>query len=85
MKAGMLARWLKKRASIPFLVTEHWSGYNPDSRPNIYEANWLFRQLNKKILQEADLLLPVSDALGQMINRHFVVVPYRRRAQRGGH
>jgi glycosyltransferase involved in cell wall biosynthesis len=77
MKAGMLARWLKKRASIPFLVTEHWSVYNPESRPNIYEMNWLFRQLNKKILQEAALLLPVSDALGQMINQHFIVVPYQ--------
>jgi glycosyltransferase involved in cell wall biosynthesis len=76
MKAGMLARWLKKTSAIPFLVTEHWSGYNPESRPNIYHANWLFKHLNKKILQEADLLLPVSDALGKMINQ-FVAVPYQ--------
>ena len=77
MKAGILARWLKKRAAIPFLVTEHWSGYNPESQSNIYEANWLFRQLNKKILQDADLVIPVSDALGKMINQYFVEVPYK--------
>jgi glycosyltransferase involved in cell wall biosynthesis len=77
MKAGMLARWLKKRKSTPFLVTEHWSGYDPESRPSIYDTNWLFRQLNKKVLQDAALLLPVSDALGQMINRHFVKLLYK--------
>ncbi|MEO6721819.1 MAG: glycosyltransferase [Ferruginibacter sp.] len=77
MKAGLLARWLKKRRSIPFLVTEHWSGYDPESRPNLYDTNWLFRLLNKKILEDSEKLLPVSDTLGKMINRHFTPLPYQ--------
>ena len=75
MKAGMLARWLKKRSGLPYLVTEHWTGYYPQSPHNIYEANWLFRQLNRRILQDARLVLPVSDALGKIINRQFAQCP----------
>ncbi|MEP7106705.1 MAG: glycosyltransferase [Ferruginibacter sp.] len=77
MKAGMLARWLKKKYQIPFVVSEHWTGYYPHSVPNIYNTNTLFKLLIKKILKDATLFLPVSDGLGKIINQHFMPVPYR--------
>lgn len=77
MKAGLLALWLKKKQHIPFVVTEHWSGYNPATEPNIYNSNQLFRSLNKKILEKADGFFPVSDQLGKMVNQHFVSVDYQ--------
>ncbi|MBC7887782.1 MAG: glycosyltransferase [Ferruginibacter sp.] len=77
MKAGMLGCWLLKKYQIPFIVTEHWTGYYPQSHPNIYNANPLFKILNKKILKNAALFLPVADALGKTVNQHFVAVPYK--------
>jgi glycosyltransferase involved in cell wall biosynthesis len=76
MKAGLLALWLKRKYQIPFVVTEHWTGYYPQSTPSIYQQNPLYRRLNKKILQQADRLLPVSAHLGQTINTHFVAKPF---------
>jgi glycosyltransferase involved in cell wall biosynthesis len=76
MKAGLLALWLKKQYQIPFVVTEHWTGYYPQSQPSIYQQNILYRRLNKKILQQADRFLPVSAHLGQTVNTHFVAKPF---------
>lgn len=76
MKAGLLALWLKKRYQIPFVVTEHWTGYYPQSQPSIYQQNPLYRRLNKKILQQAGRFLPVSAHLGQTVNTHFVAKPF---------
>ena len=50
MKAGLLALWLKSKFNIPFVVTEHWSGYRPHAKPNIYSANWLYKNMNRKIV-----------------------------------
>ena len=77
MKAGVLALWLKKKYKIPFIVTEHWSGYYPDIVPNIYSSNWLIKRLNKKILKEAAMFFPVADSLGKMVNDHFIKVPFK--------
>ncbi|MCW3089747.1 MAG: hypothetical protein JWP81_816 [Ferruginibacter sp.] len=76
MKAGLLALWLKEKYHIPFVVTEHWSGYNPRTEPNIYHGNRLIKALTKKILNKADLFLPVSQNLGNMVNQHFTSVRY---------
>ena len=77
MKAGIFARRLKKKLGIPYIVTEHWSGYNKESKPNIYDMGKLFLRLNKAVLQDAALLLPVSDNLGNTITKNFVAMPYK--------
>ena len=77
MKAGIYARRLKKKWGIPYIVTEHWSGYKRESKPNLYEMGKLFLQLNKAVLQDAAILLPVSDNLGNTITKNFVAMPYQ--------
>jgi glycosyltransferase involved in cell wall biosynthesis len=77
MKAGMFARILKKKYGVPYLVTEHWSGYYKVSKPNIYEMGERYVSLNNKVLKDASLLLPVTNDLGETINRDFVKLPYR--------
>jgi glycosyltransferase involved in cell wall biosynthesis len=72
MKAGLGALWLKKKYGIPYVVTEHWTGYYPQSSHSLYTQPFLYRQLNKKILQQAAAFLPVSAHLGQTVNEHFV-------------
>lgn len=76
MKAGMLALYLKKKYRIPFVVTEHWTGYYPQSKPAIYASNFIYKSINKLILQKAALFLPVSKQLGQTVNKYFTNVQY---------
>lgn len=76
MKAGLLALYLKKKSGIPFIITEHWSGYYKHCSPNVYSGNWLLNRLNKKVLQQSSLLTTVSDNLGKTINENFTAVPY---------
>ncbi len=76
MKAGLLALWLKKRHRLPYWVTEHWTGYYPQSRPSFYEQHLMFRLLTKRILQHAVALLPVSADLGKTINERVARVPF---------
>lgn len=77
MKAGIFARQLKRKLGIPFIVTEHWSGYNKVSKPNIYNMGRLFLQMNKAVLKAAAILLPVSENLAKTITQNFVLVPYK--------
>ncbi len=77
MKAGMLALYLKKRYSIQYLVTEHWSGYFKHSTPNVYTGNWIINKLNKEVLRQSSLLLPVTENLGTTINDNFTLVNYK--------
>ncbi len=76
MKAGLLALNLQKKQNIPFIVTEHWTGYFRNNQPNVYSGAYLRNRLNKKILQSAKLLLAVSDNLGKTINNDFITIPY---------
>lgn len=76
MKAGLLALNLHKKQNIPFIVTEHWTGYFKNNQPNVYSGAYLRNRLNKKILQSAKLLLAVSDNLGKTINNDFITIPY---------
>ena len=77
MKAGIFARIIKKKYRVPYLVTEHWSGYYKVSKPNIYQMGMGYLWFNNKVLKDAALLLPVTKNLGETINRHFVKMPYR--------
>jgi glycosyltransferase involved in cell wall biosynthesis len=77
MKGGMLARQLKKKFNIPYIVTEHWTGYFKQHEPNIYSGNRILKWLNKKILAEANLFLPVSKNLGDTVNRDFTPVTFQ--------
>lgn len=75
LKAGMLALHLRKKM-IPYLVTEQWTGYYPGSKVYIKKASWLLRRLNRKIIQHASLLMPVSARQGELISSTIVRVNY---------
>lgn len=77
MKAGLFAVWLKEKFNIPYIVTEHWSGYFRESRPNIYQMGWLYRKLNMRVLKNAEMLLPVTEHLAKTITHDFVKMQYK--------
>ena len=77
MRAGLLALWLKRKWKLPYVVTEHWTGYERASQDNYFQKNPFFRRATKKILQQAALLLPVSRFLGEAITQQVQPVPYK--------
>lgn len=78
-KAGLFARYLKKNYHIPYIISEHWTGYYLENPYSIYKSDYLTLQLTKWILKGASLLLPVAQKLGETINFltkvNFKVVP----------
>lgn len=77
MKAGMLALWIKRKWGIPFVVSEHWTGYlsNADSRVAGYP--FIFQKKLKKILTEASQITVVSHHLGKAIQKYFPALQYQ--------
>ena len=69
MRAGLLALYLKLAKKIPFIVTEHWSGYYKQSPVNIHNSGIWQKWLTKKILTEAEKVLPVGSSLEDAIKR----------------
>ncbi len=77
MKAGLFAQKIKRQFNIPYIVTEHSSVYYADAKPSLKDTSWYFRYLTKKVLQFADMVLPVSNTLGKAICTGLVNVPYK--------
>ncbi len=78
MKAGLIALYLKWKYKIPYVLTEHWSGYYAIARDSLFKKSFLTRFLTRMIIKRADILLPVSDNLGRQINKFWVKVPYQK-------
>ena len=75
MKAGLLAVYLKWKYKIPYIVTEHWTGYYIQSKNSLFRKSIFERFLTRMILKNAASLLPVSEALGSQINKYWAKVP----------
>lgn len=72
---GRMALWLKKKTGLPFVVTEHWTIYQPGSEITYSKQPVRLRKLVSRVLKEASFFLPVSDNLGQLIHEQIVPVP----------
>ena len=77
MKAGLAALWVKRKWKIPFIITEHWTGYHKQAMLSVYNYSPVFKRMNKRILKEAALFLPVSKNLGETVKKNFVNIPYQ--------
>ena len=80
MRSGLLALWLKRKFDIPYVVSEHWTIYQPGSTNGFRTRNTLFKFLTRKIVKESSALLTVSKDLGeriseQVLHKNFIVVP----------
>jgi glycosyltransferase involved in cell wall biosynthesis len=80
MRSGLLALWLKRKHHIPYIVSEHWTIYQPGSANGFNMRNPLFKFFTRKIIKHSSALLTVSRDLGERINeqvlrKNFLVVP----------
>lgn len=76
MKAGILALWLRRRYKIPYVVTEHWGIYNTVVEDNIGKRSRLFRSFLRRILRQSSAFIPVSQYLGEAVNRMLLSKPF---------
>jgi glycosyltransferase involved in cell wall biosynthesis len=76
MKAGLVALYLKWRYNIPYVVTEHWTGYYRQAKDSLFKKSFIFRFLTRLILKNASAFLPVSEALGNQITQYWIQIPF---------
>lgn len=65
-KQGLLAWWLLKRYNIPYVITEHWTGYLSE---NGDYKGVLRKKLSAFIIKSASVVMPVSDLLLNAMQR----------------
>lgn len=71
MKAGAIALWIKRTMAIPFVVSEHWSGFLDEARERFDQLPFYFRSLWKKTMRKAAGCSTVSHYLGSAVQRRF--------------
>ncbi len=78
MRSGIVALYLRWKYKIPFVITEHWSGYYEQSGDSLFHKSLLTKYLTRRVLKTASMLLPVSDSLGKQINFYWAQVPFKK-------
>ncbi len=76
IKSGIIGLWLKRKLRIPLVVTEHWGIYNNYAPDKYVGRSFWFKALTKRIIANADTLLPVSKNLGDSINSLVTKKPF---------
>ena len=64
--AGIFALFLKKFKHKKYVITEHWTGFRKEQFEKI---NFVERFLIKQIVKNSDIILPVSQDLGESMLR----------------
>lgn len=76
---GMMAIMFKSKYKVPYIVTEHWTIYQPQNQVPFDRQKKIFRTIINWVVRNSLLLLPVSRNLGKQMNglltpKEFVVV-----------
>jgi glycosyltransferase involved in cell wall biosynthesis len=66
LRSSILACWLKKIENIPYIITEHWTGYDPKSGKKI---NPFKKKLLKYIIKKSEAVTTVSGCLQENMKR----------------
>lgn len=64
---GIFALHLKFKKKIPYIISEHWSGYKT---PMIYKRTLMHKLIGKRITQKAEFIVPISKDLGKSMQKH---------------
>ncbi len=80
IRAGILARWMKKKYGVDYVLTEHYGIYNDVAEDKFSSRSFIYRNTVKKILRDAKKFFPVSNQIAkdiamEVINRDYIVIP----------
>ena len=65
MKAGPAALWMKKKFGIPYIITEHWSGFLDNADEKLKDTPLSFQKGWKKVINGATAISAVSATLAK--------------------
>lgn len=71
MKAGNIARWIKRKYQIPYVVSEHWTGLLKEAEDNLSKRSLFWKHSWEKVIQQAAAISAVSAHLAQSIKTTF--------------
>src|SRR4030095_13513464 len=71
MKAGLIARWLKRQYNIPYVVSEHSAHYKMGSHDDFFDKNPIYRKEVAGVFRDATAVTNVSIAMGNIIKELF--------------
>lgn len=71
MKSGAIANWLKEDSDIPYVVSEHWSGFFHDADDKITDQPFYIQSTWKKVIANSSGLSAVSKSLANALKKHF--------------
>ncbi len=80
VKNGLCAHTFSKQYNVPFVITEHWSGYLP-TNGTFNSRNRLQKYIHRRIAKHAACIMPVSQLLQQAMQgcklqcRRWEIVP----------
>ena len=67
MKAGMIARWMRRRWKASYIISEQSSMYSKAATDSFFKKNAWHRHKIKKIFRNADVVTNVSAAVGETL------------------
>jgi glycosyltransferase involved in cell wall biosynthesis len=76
-KAGLTARWVRKKYGIPYVLTEHWTAYLREAAHNFSSLSFAAQYMISQIVNDADLVLPVSEYLAKAMKRRWLNSEYQ--------
>ncbi|MCO5239146.1 MAG: glycosyltransferase [Chitinophagaceae bacterium] len=71
MKAGVIARWIKKKWKIPYIISEHSSAYYKSVPDNYFNRSAYYRHTVFAIFKHAAAVTTVSGVLGKRLQEIF--------------
>lgn len=77
MKAGLIAKWIKRKFRIPYVISEHWTGYLPEAKEKLSNFPFYLKTIWRKIIKSASGVSVVSDYLGACIKKDFFSIGYK--------
>jgi len=73
--AGLIARIWKMTKGIPYVITEHWTGYLPED--NRYKDSKIQQIVSKSIVRSADEIITLSGGLKEAMRNNGLKNAYR--------
>jgi glycosyltransferase involved in cell wall biosynthesis len=71
VKAGNLARWIRKYYGISYVISEHGSYYMYEAEDSYFKRHLLYKTQVRKVFQNAIQVTNVSAAIGHILQRLF--------------
>jgi glycosyltransferase involved in cell wall biosynthesis len=71
LKAGLIARWIKKRYDVPYVASEHSAHYNMGSHDDFFDRSFIYRKEVAAVFKKATAVTNVSSAMGNVLKGLF--------------